>query len=194
MKTITITQDPDVWAEVPMEYPVGPYATQTDWALGLADAYSVGRADPEAVKAGLFAIASALPVGPRLGLFEVLWYRPAAERMPLLVNVYVAPGKEFEGVALTELAGAYEPEPARPPIVDTLESGVFSSAARVLSFTKDERRDRLLMHLSAVGRYEDVLVRIDAYTNELGHGTAAVDDFTALLETFSFGDAPDPSA
>jgi len=190
VKTITIDQDPEVWAEVPLEYPVGPYATQADWARGLAEAYSVGRDDADEVEAGLFAIASALPVAPRLGLFELLWHRPAIGTMPLLVNVYVAPGDGLEDVSLTELAGAYESEPARPPIVDTLESDVFGSVARVLSFTKDEQRDRLLMHLSAVGRYEDILVRIDGYTNDLGRGTAAADDFTALLETFRFGDAP----
>jgi hypothetical protein len=170
---------------------VGPYATQAEWARGLAEAYSVGRDDADEVEAGLFAIASALPVAPRLGLFELFWHRPAIGTMPLLVNVYVAPGDGLEDVSLTELAGAYESEPARPPIVDTLESGVFGSVARVLSFTKDEQRDRLLMHLSAVGRYEDILVRIDGYTNDLGRGTAAADDFTALLETFRFGDAPD---
>lgn len=192
MKTIEIAQDPDIWARVPQEFPAGPYATQADWAVGLAEAYSDGRENAEEVRAGLLAIASALPIGPRLGLFDVLWYCPEAGQYPLLVNVYVAPGEGLEGVTLTELAGAYEPEPARPPIVDTLDSGVFGSVARVLSFTKDEQRDRLLMHLSAVGRYEDVLVRIDAYTSDLGRGTAAADDFTALLETFRFSEGPDP--
>jgi hypothetical protein len=191
VKALELNADPYVWAEIPLDYPAGPYADQAQWAVALGEAYSEGAPDAASVRDRLVQIAGALPISDRVGLYKLLWLRPDPDKRPLLVNVYVLPEDGLEDVTLQELAGAYDTDVVRPPAVDMVDSDVFGSAARVLSYMKDPdpERDRLIMQITIVGRRDGVLVRLDAFTANLGDGMLAVDPITELLERFS---TPDP--
>lgn len=192
MKTIEVGYDPYVWAEVPLSFPCGEYGSQEQWAAAIGEAYTDGQDDAARTRPLLEQIAGVLPTGERPGLFEVLWYRPNPDVEPLLINVYVVPGAPYAEDSLSELAGAYAAEPIRPPVVDTLESAAFGSVARVVSVFRDDRHERLVMQLAVVGRSDEVVIKLEGFTSDLGHGTLASDDLVALMESIAVRDLDGP--
>jgi len=197
VKTIELTADPYVWADIPLAFPCGPFEVQADWASALGEAYSEGKADASAVRDRLTEIARALPVEPRLGLIKLLWLAPDPDKQPLLVNVNLMSQVGLESIPLQELAGAYEPDPVRPPVVDRLDSPAFGSIARVLSYVRSAERGNLVMQISLVGKRDGLLVRLDAFTSDLAYGVLAVDPITELMNTITLveiEDEPESSA
>jgi hypothetical protein len=193
MKTIDVAFNGGRWAEVPLEFPAGPYATQAEWADAVAEEYSGAASDRDAARTAIGRAGRVLPASPRPALFQTLWYQGDPFRLPLLVDVYVVPDELSGGLPLAELAGAHADDLVRPPVVDHLESMPFGTVARVISVSKDHHRDRLVMRLCAAGRAEGVVVMIDARTTELDFGTLALDDFTALMEVVTVTDRDDPA-
>lgn len=194
MKTIELAFDDARWADVPLEFPAGPYATQDEWAAAVAEEYSEGADDPVAARTALEQVARLLPASPALGLYRTLWYQADPLRVPLVAEFYVAPEEAAGGLPLDELAGAFDAGLVRPPIVDTLDSARFGSIARVISVTQDPGHNRLVMRLCAAGRLDGLVILIDARTTELDYGALALDDFTALMEGVSVVDTQDSGA
>jgi hypothetical protein len=192
MKTIELTFDDARWAEVPLEFPAGPYATQDEWATAVASEYSQGATDPSAARTALERVAKVLPTSPRPALFKMLWYQADPFRLPLLVDMYVVPDALSQGLTLAELAGAFDDGLVRPPVVDNLESAAFGTIARVIGVSKDGERDRLVMRLCAAGRLNELVIMLDMRTSELDYGTLALEDFTALMEGVTVTDQDEP--
>jgi hypothetical protein len=188
VKTLELSFDPDIWAQVPLEYPAGQYATQGDWATAVAAAYAEGAPDEAAARTAIEAVARALPIGTRPGLFMVLWHLVDPFRPPLLVNVHLVPDEVSGGASLTEIAGGYSRGLVRPPVVDTVESTAFGTVARVVSVSRGEQAESLIMRLSIAGRRDGLVVMLDARTTRLDHGALVLDDFTALMDRISIGD------
>lgn len=187
MKTLDLDYDDMLWVLVPLEFPFGPFADQEAWADAVAEAFSEGTTEPALIQDSLQRCGRAILVEPQQGLHRALWYMSDPFRVPLIARVYVAPDGD-DGQSLVELAGAYDSSSVRPPVVDELESEVFGTVARVVSFSKDEQNDRLVMRVTFAGRHDGAMVIIDAITWELEYGTLAIDDMAALMDSCVFGD------
>lgn len=187
MKIIELASDPDLWAQIPLVFPCGPFETQADWAVAFANAYSENQPNADDIRARLTQMATAIPVGIRPGQFKKLWMSPDPDHHPLIVYVSGMPQEGLEDVPIQDLAGAYDSEPVRPPVVDQFDSPVFGSFARVLSYVKDPDLGRLVMEITLVGRLDGMLVRLDAFTPDLAYGVVAVDAITELMDRVSIG-------
>lgn len=194
MKTVELQSDPNVWAQVPLEFPCGPFVTQADWAVAFGNAYSENRSNANEIRTRLTQMAAALPIEARPGLFKQLWMSPDPETRPLFVYVCGMPEEGMEDVPIQDLAGAYASEPVRPPIVDQIDSPVFGKVARVLSYVKDPELERLVMGITLVGRLDGMLVRLDAFTPDLAGGVLAVDAITELMDVVSIAETEGQSS
>lgn len=192
MKTLEIKPNPYLWAEIPLRFPCGEFSTQGDWAVALGSAYTIDLDDADVdvddVRTRLTDIARALPVAARPGLFKLFWLAPDPDKQPLLLNVNAVMDTGNDPTPLQELAGAYESDAARPPIVDQLETEQFGTVSRVLTYVKDDERKRLTMRISIVGFSDGVLVRLDAFTADLSYGILAVDPITEFMATIRVED------
>lgn len=194
MKTVELKTDPNVWAQIPLVFPCGPFETQGDWAAAFGEAYSENQPNARNVRARLTEMAAALPLEIRPGLFKRLWMLPDPNSRPFIVFVSGMPQDGLEEVPIQDLAGAYDSDPVRPPVVDQLDSPVFGKFARVISYAKDHEADRLVMTITLVGRLDGMLVRLDAFTPDLAGGVLAVDAITELMELVSIGDTEDEAS
>jgi hypothetical protein len=194
VKTVELKTDPNLWAQIPLVFPCGPFETQSDWAAAFGDAYSENQPNARDTRIRLTEMAAALPIEMRPGLFKRLWMLPDPNNRPLIVFVGGMPEDGLEDVPIQDLAGAYDSEPVRPPVVDQFDSPVFGKFARVISYTKDRETDRLVMAITLVGRLDGMLVRLDAFTPDLAGGVLAVDAITELMDLISIGDTEDQAA
>jgi hypothetical protein len=191
VKTVELKSDPNLWAQIPLTFPCGPFETQADWAAAFGDAYSENQPNARDVRARLTEMAAALPIEIRPGLFKRLWLLPDPNNRPLIVYVSGMPEAGLQDVPIQDLAGAYDSEAVRPPIVDQFDSSVFGKFARVISYAKNSETDRLVMSITLVGRLDGMLVRLDAFTPDLAGGVLAVDAITDLMELVSIADTED---
>lgn len=186
MTTIEFHYDTYTWANVPLEFPAGQYATQDEWALAVAGAYALGHPDEEGAYEAVARVARVLPHIPHPALTERVWYLVNPYAFPLIANVFVVPDEATAGVDLVTLSGAYTTTAVRPPIVDTLDSGPFGRVARTISVAKTGDRERLTMQVRLAGRAHGFTIILEASTPQLDLGALALDSITDLMDGFAF--------
>ena len=185
MNAIEIDPDARIWAEVPTEFPRGPYADQREWGEALAAAYSTGRDDAVEVEAALRRGASVIPSEPRLGLLQRFWWVRDPFGPPLLLDVHLVPEEVVGDIELQDFLGAYGGDTVRPPIVDRLDTPN-GEAVRVTSAILDEESQISTSTRYAV-RAGGWVVVLTATSYEPARLELAGEDTDAVLERIRVG-------
>ena len=195
--------DSDTWIEVPLDFPVGPFASMEEWADDLTgDALRATRAD-DPIRANFRAAAVAVAQHTRGLASRRFWYFPLMAYTSSLVQFYELPRVEGIDDVLIEFLGAHEHR-STDPVVTELTSALGERVIRV-AFLVDEAptsKDSAVFAVIRVARVTEEAVNVfelkdqdlltasqlihdlDVLAASVGNGpyTPAEDDSPAVVE------------